>query len=558
MRRIIALFAVIAVVAGAVLATRENASAHPLGNFTINHSTIIEIAESGVTVYRVLDIAEIPAFQTLQQIPTDPNGNPMLTDWAAEQADQLAVGMTLTVNDEQIQLATASHEASLLEGQGGLQTIRLDIIYRADLPHRALDGAATLTYADANYGDRIGWREVIARGGPGVDLVGSALPVESVTDFLHTYPETGLSSPPDVRKASFSFEPGVGGSSIVPVTGVEAQANRATRGNPDGALAGFTKLISEKELSAGFIAFALLAAVAFGAIHALSPGHGKTVVAAYLIGTRGTLRHAVLLGFVVTATHTSTVYLLGFVTLYLSQYIVPEDLYPWMGIIAGGIILIMGLVLFVGRVRATGVLSPVAALLRPGRMSLANERGGLQLAEVAASPREHSYANSHEHGLDHHQSSMTAAVRPGTAVPKTRNRGEDTAHSHGFGSHTHDVPGANEEPVTWQRLVGLGVFGGMIPCPSAIVVMLSAIALHRVGFGLVLIVAFSVGLASVLTGIGFLVVWAQRVPLLQRAMDRAEHSSGITALIVRGLPIAAAALVCLVGIVLVTRAAGQF
>ncbi len=565
---VLPLLAIGAVVA-AVVAQQGTASAHPLGNFTINHSTTIEVAESGVTVYRVLDLAEIPALQTLQGLPTDANGDPVLEAWAADQAESLAIDMTLAINGNNVAFSDVSRETSLLEGQGGLKILRLDIIYRGDLPGGALDSEATLTYRDNNYADRIGWREVIARGGPGVVLVGSTLPNESPTNSLRTYPEAALSSPPDVREASLNLEPGVGLPSIAPTTGIEADANIATRGNPDGALAGFTRLIAEKELSAGFIAFALLAAVAFGAVHALSPGHGKTVVAAYLVGSRGTLWHAALLGLVVTATHTSSVYALGFVTLYLSQYIVPEDLYPWMGVISGSIILIMGIALFVGRVRASGVLAPMAMWLRPRGASLASERGGLRLA-TASAPTPHNYeedhSHAHEHGFEHDHLSIAEPASPVAAVshahghglPHALARAEGEKHALGFGSHSHAMPGANGEKVTWQRLVGLGMFGGMIPCPSAIVVMLSAIALHRVGFGLVLIVAFSFGLAAVLTGIGFAVVWAQRVPALKRLMDRAEQSNGLTSMLVRGLPVAAAALVCVVGVVLITRAAGQF
>jgi ABC-type nickel/cobalt efflux system permease component RcnA len=135
----------------------------------------------------------------------------------------------------------------------------------------------------------------------------------------------------------------------------------------------------------------------------------------------------------------------------------------------------------------------------------------------------------------------------------------DVSHSHGWGpAHSHAIPGADGEPVTWQRLVGLGIFGGMIPCPSAIVVMLSAIALHRVGLGLVLIVAFSFGLAAVLTAIGFLVVYAQRSDFLRRAIDRTESSGGLAAAMLRLVPIFAAVLVTAAGLFITTRAAGQF
>jgi ABC-type nickel/cobalt efflux system permease component RcnA len=430
------------------------------------------------------------------------------------------------------------------------------------------DAPPWLEFTDTAYADKIGWREIVARGGPGVELVDSPFPAESSTQYLRVYPEDVAESPPDVREASFSFKPGIGLPSIVGpgAEPVDPDHETATKGNPDSTLGGFTDLIAEKELSLGFIIVALLTATAFGAIHALSPGHGKTVVAAYLVGSRGTLRHAALLALVVTVTHTSSVYLLGFVTLYLSEYIVPEDLYPWMSLIAGGIILVMGLSLLVTRLRAAGVFYGVrtwvssSLLRRSPALAFASEDGSLalwpthshgsirheHLAVTAGTPEHHHHDDivepPHEHEHEHEDSDGGAA-----------------SHSHGWGpAHSHDIPGADGEPVTWQRLVGLGIFGGMIPCPSAIVVMLSAIALHRVGLGLVLIVAFSFGLAAVLTAIGFLVVYAQRSDFLRRAMDRAENSGGLATTMVRLVPVFAAVLVTAAGLFITTRAAGQF
>ena len=103
------------------------------------------------------------------------------------------------------------------------------------------------------------------------------------------------------------------------------------------------------------VLIALAVAVGLGAFHALEPGHGKTLVAAYLVGSRGTMKHALLLGLIVTAAHTSGVYLLGGITLYASQYIVPERLYPWLGVVSGVMITILGTVLLIQRYRSKGV-----------------------------------------------------------------------------------------------------------------------------------------------------------------------------------------------------------
>jgi ABC-type nickel/cobalt efflux system permease component RcnA len=541
--RLVLLVAVLIAATALFAAQPGAASAHPLGNFTINHFTRIEVKPEGITLFRVLDIAEIPAFQERERIDTDDDGDvgeAESAEWARAKAAELSGAMRLEIEGEAVMLTPQSATVTYPGGQGGLQLIRLVVTYAASIPDGWREASPAVVFEDTAYRDKIGWREVVVRGAPGVTISGADVPSTGVSDELRSYPEGELESPLDIRRASFSFGSGaVSSLELAPAPDTDF----ATAGNPDSALSAFTDLIAEKELSAGFVIIALLTAAAFGAIHALSPGHGKTIVAAYLVGSRGTLRHAALLGFVVTITHTSSVYLLGFATLYLSDYIVPEDLYPWMGIVSGAIILTLGLSLLTARLRATGlhrraIASARALVARQHAAALSSESGAMMLAGLYRSdeaPDDHHHNHAHEHD------------------------DTDELHKHGWGpENSHAIPGQGGETVTWQRLVGLGVFGGMIPCPSAIVVMLSAIALHRVGFGLVLILAFSAGLAVVLTGIGFAVVYAQRIPRLQRAMDNAESSSGVVAVAVRTIPVFAAVLVTAAGIVITTRAFGQF
>jgi ABC-type nickel/cobalt efflux system permease component RcnA len=422
------------------------------------------------------------------------------------------------------------------EGQAGLRTLRLETTYSAPLPDGWRDGAS-VTFTDASYEGRLGWREVVLRGGPGVEIASSDVPSVSVSDELRAYPEASLSSPLDVRAATAEFRPGTGAA----LANTEhPKSNDAVRGNPDGTLARFAELVAKDDLSIGVASLALLAAVGFGAIHGLSPGHGKTVVAAYLVGSRGTWKHALFLAAVVTATHTSTVYLLGFVALYFSDYVLAEDLYPWLGVASGGLIVLMGALLFAGRLRASGIAGDIANALRAwlpgaGRRALAGEQGSLTLAMPSPS---HPHPHSHSHDGDH-------------------DHVHDGEHRHGFGpAHSHRVPGQDGEPVTFRSLLGLGVFAGMIPCPSAIVVMLSAIALHRVGFGLLLIVAFSLGLAGVLTAIGFALVFARRLPVLAATTGRLQaHAPGRLAM--RLFPLAAALAVLAAGAVITMRAVAQ-
>lgn len=229
-----------------------------------------------------------------------------------------------------------------------------------------------------------------------------------------------------------------------------------------------------------FLLVALGLAFVLGALHALSPGHGKTVVAAYLIGSRGTIPQAILLGAVVTITHTFSVILLGLVTLFATQYILPETLLPWIGFVSGMLVAVMGVYLF--------------------RLRRREQR-------VKAEPH---------HG---HQSAYLTPVQvvadgqlltqPGWKVAAVES--EDgplvMGHSHGGRYHTHHVP----EKVTLYSLITLGVSGGMVPCPDALVVLLSAIALNKIVLGLLILLAFSAGLASVLIAIGVVLVTAGKV-----------------------------------------------
>ncbi len=563
--------AVLAAVLAVLWSRGGTAAAHPLGNFTINHYDRIEVADTGISVYRVLDMAEIPTFQERQKIDTNGDGNVDDAEseaWATAKVDELASNMSLVVNGRPSQLSDVSHNVTYPPGQGGLLLLRLTATYSAALPDNWRDSPPKIEFSDHNYDDRIGWREIIVRGAPGVVIAGSSVPTEDISNELLSYPQNAITSPLNVRTATFSFAPGAGSE---PITSPDVKNVRATRGNPDSTLTQFANLVAKEHLSAGVIAIALLAATGFGALHALSPGHGKTIVGAYLVGSRGTAKHALLLGLTVTATHTSSVYALGFITLYLSEYIVPETLYPWLGVASGALIVVMGIALFIGRLRSSGLVpqarSWIAARFRatataPSRQPAFAMAGGDSDMMLMWPSHAHG-GDAHEHApiageaIDHHHHGDAHDHDHGATDDLS-----DGAHSHGWGpAHSHAIPGQDGEPVTWQRLVGLGIFGGLLPCPSAIVVMLSAIALHRVGFGLLLIVFFSFGLAAVLTGIGFALVYARaitaRVPLLQRIADRAG-GDGIVSFTMRSVPTASAVAVVIAGVVVTLRATTQF
>jgi nickel/cobalt exporter len=235
-----------------------------------------------------------------------------------------------------------------------------------------------------------------------------------------------------------------------------------------------SRLLHQGELSWGVLLLGMLAAFAFGAVHALSPGHGKTLVAAYLVGSRGTPRHAIFLGLMVTFTHTVSVFALGLVTLYLSRFVLPETITPILGAISGIAIAWIGATLLYRRtIGRTVSREPVASPL---------------------------------------------------------------AHHHGDGRvHTH-VP----DEISIGGLIALGASGGLVPCPSALVLLLTAVSLGRIALGLTLLVAFSMGLAVVLTSIGLAVLYARH---LLPDRDSAAHGK-----LLRYLPVGSAAFIICVGI----------
>ncbi len=243
-------------------------------------------------------------------------------------------------------LRELGRELTFPDGAGGLETTRLEVVLDAgELPDSG--SPLELTYADMNDLERIGWREIVLVATGGAAVASASVPDESVSDELRAYPEDLLQSPLDVRQATARVTPGTlagpppalsgGGELASPVRVSESTEN------------GFTELISRESLSIGVVVVSLLVAMFWGAVHALSPGHGKAIVAAYLIGTRGTSRHALYLGLIVTVTHTIGVFALGAITLGLSELIVPDDLYPWMNLASA--ILVVGVGVTVLRMR---------------------------------------------------------------------------------------------------------------------------------------------------------------------------------------------------------------
>ena len=441
------------------IAVAVPAFAHPLGNFTINRFSQVSLNGDRIDILYVVDYAEIPAFQEKQRIA----GNATYTDHLVR---DLSHSLLLQVGARRMPLLVGDHSVVFLPGQGGLQTMRLQILLSAATPAA---GRQSARYRDTNYPGRLGWKEVVVQQMGGARLLTSTAPSKSVSDALRNYPQDLLTSPLDVTEARFTFIPSpIAAAFPSPLVG---QSGRSFSPLADRLAA----LIAPPHLSPSLVALSLLTALALGALHALSPGHGKAVMVGYLVGTRGTARHAVGLGLTITATHTAGVFALGVVTIYAASLVTPERLYPWVTLLSGLLIVAIGSALVLSRARSAW--------------------------------------HGHQHA------------------------------GHGDDGHRH--PGLGR-----GGLLALGISSGIIPCPSALVVLLAAISLHRVAFGIVMIVAFSAGLASTLTGIGLAL--AGGLPLLLRV--RRARRARIMTRAARLVPVASALVVTVAGLGLTIQA----
>jgi ABC-type nickel/cobalt efflux system permease component RcnA len=425
------------ILAGLALLAPAAAFGHPLGNFTINRYTGVELSGNRVYLHYALDLAEIPTYQ---------EGARFRRPGVAR---ELAQRLYLTVDGDRARLHVVDSQIQRRPGASGLQTLRVDVVYDGGPSGRSV------AVGDGNFAGRLGWKEVVIRAERGAELISSTAPRESISNELHSYPKDLLQEPADSTSARATLDPGTL-PGVPPALGSRPAATHTS--------GGFESLIARDDLGPGLILLSLALALFWGAAHALTPGHGKAIVAAYLVGSRGKARHALALGGIVTLTHTIGVFALGVVTLALSELVVPEQLYPWLNLVSALLVVGVGLSVLRRRLR-------------------------------------HRHHHHHHHDHDH--------------------------------DHGHSARG----------LVAVGISGGILPCPTALVVLLAAISLHRVGFGLLLIVAFSLGLASVITGIGLLAISAKQ------AFSRMSFEGAL----VRTLPAVSAAAIVALGLVMTVR-----
>ena len=512
------------------------AIAHPMGNFSINHYTRIRTTGTAVELDYIIDMAEIPTFREMQDDGLTPKINdPGLPAYLTRQDARLSPSLTLEADGRPLELVTVSRQAIFPAGAGGLPTMKMGFIYVARLPHQLGAEPLGLHYRDDNFPNRAGWKEIVADEA-GAEIVSSSVPARDRSAELTNYPTDLLHSPPQVLDATVSFKAAPPGSSAdnhgnqVAGGWLSDSAHMALEANRQGTPRNsFTELITSRRNDLPFFLLAGLIAAVLGGFHALEPGHGKTLVAAYLVGSRGTSWHAILLGCVVTASHTISVYMLGLITLYASQWILPEQLYPWLGMASGLLVAGLGLTLFLRRFLGT----------------LPNANGA-HLHDGSDEAHQHVHEHSHDSEPHPHHSHVAESAHGHNWWGGHVHAGGDEddrsphKHEHAITRHLHiEEKSAATVPISLRNLFALGVTGGIVPCPAALVVLLGALAIHRIAFGLFLIVAFSVGLAGVLISFGLMMVYARRL------ISRAGPSGPLTE---RWLPLASSALITIVGI----------
>ena len=487
--------AAILCVAGAlVVVPAAAAAAHPLGNFSVNryHGLIVELGE--LRVDAVQDLAEIPAAQVTQRIDADHDGTPSATElagWAPRACRQAAAALLITLDGRPVPAVARAATARLGAGQAGLPTLRLECRLVAALS--GLRPGSVIELRDRAPAQP-GWHEVTAQGDR-MTLLSSDVPAASRSQRLTHYPRDLLSAPLAQRGATLRVRPGgpplatqdgPGGSPEGVATLLPRGADRLTQA--------FTALVARRALTPGFATLALAVALALGGLHALAPGHGKTIMAAYAASRgRRSRRELLALGITVTVTHTAGVLALGLLVASGST-LAPAAAIPGLGVASGALVAVTGLTL-------------LRRALRSGR---------------------HRAAPGHP-------------------------------HPHGGHGHPHRHQGDGPAPGEQDRprrgsVVLMGFAGGLVPSPSAVVVLVGATALGQAWFGLALVLAYGAGLAGSLTLVGVLVAgsgqWLGRRLLAARSGHGRHWAARVPA---GALPVGTASLVVALGVGLALR-----
>ena len=490
---------------------------HPMGNFSVNHYARLEVTAKGVDLVYALDLAELPTFDLLRSWQLDRNSDRQQLERRSQtQAREWLDQLQIRLDGQRISPRLEKADLVIADGAGNLPVLRITT-------HAVIHLAGgALAYEDLNFPDRAGWKEIVIVAGSGAALLRASQSSQDISHALTQYPPDPTLAPPQNLRAELAWSiekqilpepnrqtPSAPVAARPPLITSIPQPRRTPVGPapaltlPKSAPAGtvvrgdfLSRLLHQREITPWMMLLGLAAAFLLGAAHALTPGHGKTIVAAYLVGSRATLKHAAFLGAMVTFTHTISVFVLGLATLFVFRFIMPEKIAEILGAVSG--------------------LSIVAV----GVWMLRKRFGAL------AHPDQHHHNHEGHHHADHEH------------VHHHHHPGDEHAHHHHHeGHHDHRPP----EELSWTGLIALGASGGLVPCESALVLLLGAIAIGRIGLGLLLLVSFSAGLAMVLMMIGAIVLYAKNLlPERQRA-DR--HP------VFQWVPLASAAVVTILGLI---------
>lgn len=522
----------------AMLIVPGSVAAHPLGNFTINHYAGVRVESDRILLDVVIDQAEIPAFQARLEFDTDGDGEVSAAEIETGRlaaCQELAPMLDLRVDGKS--QATTLIEAGLAfpPGAGGLSTMRTVCGFELILGAPLASGTE-ITFADRSFVERIGWREIVVEGS-GVAVaaaaVDGAVRTSSPSARLTEYPTDLVGQPPtdtEVVVVATRGGPVLPGLDIPDAVPIERTPGYVATSQNHAAVAAVPGGIAVDEIPAIFrsldltpvvLLVSLLTATALGAGHALTPGHGKTLIAAYLVGSRGTPAHAAGLGLSVALSHTLGILVLAGLVVG-AQNVLPPDLV----------------------IRTAPILAASSIVAIGGWMLYAEGRRRWQARKTAAAEHHHeadhhgeAHGHDHGHAHDHDHTHDHGAAERATPAP-----GE---HRHGNRSHTHlPAPGA---AVSWRSLFVLGLAGGLIPSANALVILLVSIAAGRPAFGFVLVLAFGIGMAAVMGGIGL------AMTIARGRLDRVSASSALGRAS-EWLPLAASMFVLSFGVILTIQA----
>jgi len=486
-------------------------AAHPLGNFTINHLTKLAFAPQAVRVRYVLDMAEIPTYQALREVSTDGTLAPAAVErYGRERAAVLLPQLLLTVDGTLAAMTLDDAHARLRPGAGGLPTFYLTLDAHAPLAAHA--GTRSIVYRDGTFAGRLGWHDVIV------------LPATEPTHELTAYPNALLGSP----RTTTAVDVALASNGSTRVHAEDDATPSQNGGIPSfGRSNQLSDMLRKGTGDWSFVLLTFLVAIVLGALHALEPGHGKTLLAVSLVGARATVKQAAILAGALTVAHTIGVLALGVAINLFKGYFVPENIYPWITLLSGIAIAVIGARAVQRQLRARRQLAFAPAHVAAdshGHDHVHHAHGHEAGHTHGPTPHAHGHesAHTHDHAPHAHGHESAHTHDHGHAHGHSHAPGHDHDHSHGHAhdaddlqhARSHAIPGT--APLKFGGTVWAAMSGGIAPCPAALVVLLAALAFNEVLYGIFVIVAFSFGLATTLTGLGIAVVrgagWLQRRP----------------------------------------------